>query len=121
MTRAGRIMGAMMAMTAGLGDYGGGSPNRERYDQWCKRRGFGWSSMTRIERAKAKRARKAAKRRRDAALTALGQQASEARVVSNALAWRMSGPLGDAFHLADEYEDDCRMTMRQIRRGEVQP
>lgn len=75
----------------------------------------------RMEAAEAKRARKAAKRRRDAALTALGQQASEARVVSNALVWRMSGPLGDVFHLADEYEDDCRMTMRQIRRGEVVP
>lgn len=98
------------------------------YERWCAMRGFGArlagdTSPTAQERAEAKRARKAAKRRRDAALAALGQQASEARAIAETL-WLIAslrGPLGDAFYRADAHEDDCRLTMGQIRRGEVVP
>lgn len=79
------------------------------YERWCAMRGFGArlagdTSPTPQELAEAKRARKAAKRRRDAALTALGQRMSRAIAKDHA-----GGYL------------DARMVDRAIRRGEVVP
>lgn len=96
---------------------------QSRYEYWCQLRVPARSWFRGRGAAEAKRARKAAKRRRDAALAALGQQASEARAIAETL-WLIAslrGPLGDAFYRADAHEDDCRLTMGQIRRGEVVP
>lgn len=74
-------MGAMMAMGAGLNDYerAGYARPRERYERWCAMRGFGArlandTSPTPQELAESKRARKAAKRRRDAERTEEGKR-----------------------------------------------
>lgn len=144
MTRAGRIMGAMMAMGAGLNDYerSGYARPRERYERWCAMRGFGArlagdTSPTAQERAEAKRARKTAKRRRDAERTEAGRRGARedmrVRAIAAGSPWRLSAILAHprwadmewCLHvyrrgLRHDHERRRADTRRDVR-GEVQP
>jgi len=99
------------------------------YERWCAMQGFGArlagdTSPTAQERADAKRARKAAKRRRDAELTRLGRKASRIQQMT-ANSCRPSAPIerwdeGRFWALAAE-TSRAWDRLHAIRRGEVQP
>jgi hypothetical protein len=97
-----------------------------RYDEWCSRLGFGArlpgdTSPTPLERAKAKRARKASKRRRNAELTRLGQEASRRHALH--VAWFIHEMHGEGPNpiAKDVSWWETRAIMQGIRRGEVTP
>jgi hypothetical protein len=123
MRGAGRMLAAMAAMGAGLHDVGGYARPRERYDRWCALWvRHDWES--RVVAATRKRARKAAKRLRDAELTRLGARRALDGITFRSVA---CGPSprpewADALlsHLVRGFDDDTKR-MRRIRRGEVTP
>jgi len=99
------------------------------YARWCAMQGFGArlrgdTSPTAQERAEAKRARKAAKRQRDAELTRMGREASRLQWMT-ADSCRPSAPIeswdeGLFWTLAAE-TSRAWDRLHAIRRGEGQP
>lgn len=94
---------------------------RKSYHQWC---GL-WVDANAWEKhviaADRKRARKAAKRRRDAELTRLGRVVAAEQTIGDTC-WRMAVRLDDWLHGDhDARAAAARLAMRTIHRGEVQP
>jgi hypothetical protein len=121
MRGAGRMLAVMAAMGVGLSDVGGYGRPRERYEDWCALWvRHDWES--RVVAATRKRTRKAAKRRRDAELTRLGQELARATIERDSVwhSWcRGSAPkLNSA---ANARMNAARDSIDAIRRGEVTP
>jgi hypothetical protein len=91
-----------------------------RYDEWCALWvRHDWES--RVVAAARKRERKAAKRRRDAELTRLGQEASRRYALH--VAWFLHEMHGEGANpiAKDVSWWETRAIMQGIRRGEVTP
>lgn len=94
---------------------------QSRYEYWCQLRVPARSWFRGRGAAEAKRARKAAKRRRDAELSRLGRIAATEQMIGDTR-WHMAVRLDDWIHgLHDESAASARAAMRAIRRGEVVP
>jgi len=91
--------------------------SRERYEDWCDDRYFdGCRNFARLDAAKAKRARKAVKRARNALLTRLGASRWRANLVARALPHERKWD--ERWLELDDMSTWARLTMGALRCGE---